>query len=55
MNEDAKMIVASNLTTAAFLRDQLMKGGQPVMPTKTAVMQIFNEFVGLLAEKYPEK
>lgn len=55
MTNDTKMIIASNLTNAAFLREQLLKGGQPAMQTKDVVMQIFAEFVGLLEQKYPEK
>lgn len=33
MTKEAKMIIASNLTNAAFLREQLLKGGQPAMQT----------------------
>lgn len=55
MTNETKMIVASNLTNAAFLREQLLKGGQPAMQTKDVVMQIFAEFIDLLDKKYPEK
>ncbi len=56
MTNESKLIIASNLTNAALLREQIMQAkGSPVMQTQEVIMRIFEEFVDLLDKKYPEK
>jgi len=46
MTTDTKMLIASNLTLTALLRDFMVsqKSGSPVTRTEDLIMENFNEF-----------
>ena len=56
MNNESKMIVASNLTIAVWLREQSMmqSGGEPTRESKQVIMEIFKDMLFLLEKQYPE-